>query len=326
MAIGTGATFQLYHDEFYGGFIETVQQNTDVFNAASAGAITLATDFHEGDYQKEAFFDVVASLISRRDTTSVSAATDLDLTSDEFVGVKLNRTIGPVAKTLDSWKKIGRDQSALSFVMGQQIAKAVMQEQVNRAIAALEAKLDSVAALEEDDTAAVITNAGMVDLISKQGDAAGDLVAFVMHSKVYYDLLKVQVADAIYRANGVSIMQGTPATYGRPVVVTDSASLVETDGVSSGIDAYSSLALFRGAATVKISEPTDIVLDLVTGLDNLVYRLQGEYAYTLALRGCTWDVTNGGANPTDAAVATATNWDTQVADNKLLPGAILKTR
>ena len=147
-----------------------------------------------------------------------------------------------------------------------------------------------------------------------------------MHSKVYYDLLKDQISDAVYRANGVSIMQGTAATLGRPVMITDSASLVQTDGVSSGVDAYSTLALCPGAADVSSSEPPTVVTDLVTGLENIVYRFQGEGAYNLRLRGCEWDIANGGAPPNDAALATATNWDTVVADNKLLPGAILKTR
>ena len=326
MAIGLASNFQIYHDEFYAGYVETIQQNVDAFNEASAGCISMITQAHEGHYQKEAFFDVIASLVTRRDITTVTAATDLAPTSDEFVGVKLNWKIGPVANTIDAWKKIGADQSELSFVVGQQVAKALPQRMLDRALAALEAKLDSVAALEEDDTAAVITSTGMIDALQNAGDNAQNIVCWVMHSKPYYDLLRVNVTDAIYRANGVMIVQGTPVTYGRPVVVTDSSSLVETDGVSSGVDAYSTLGLYRGAATLKVSEPDTIVTDVVTGLENLVVRFQGEGAFTLALRGCEWDVTNGGVNPTDAAVATATNWDTQVADNKLLPGVILKTR
>jgi hypothetical protein len=147
-----------------------------------------------------------------------------------------------------------------------------------------------------------------------------------MHTGPYFDLLGNQITNAIYRANGVSVMDGVPATLGRPVLVTDSTSLVEDDGVSSGVDAYSTLGLYRDAITIKESEPPTSVMDLVTGLENLVYRFQGEFAYTLSLRGCEWDVTNGGANPNSTAVSTATNWDTQVADNKLLPGVIVKSK
>jgi hypothetical protein len=326
MAIGKASDFKIYQEQVHGGFVETIQQFVEGFNTASGGAIRLIDSLHRGDYYQESFFDVIGSLVSRRDTTSVSAATDLAPTSDDFIGVKRNYKVGPVANTLDAWRKLGEDQEMLSFVVGQQIAKAVPQAMLEAALMSLEAKLDSVAALEEDDTAATITTEGLVDAMAKQGDAAQNIACIVMHSKVYYDLLKDQITDAVYRANGLSIMEGTPATLGRPVLVTDSSSLVEVDGVSAGIDAYSSLLLFSNAATIKVSEPPTVVTELVTGLENLVYRMQGEGAYTVSLRGCQWDTANGGANPTDAALATATNWDTVVASNKLLPGAILKTR
>lgn len=333
MAISLYSDFKVYDEQFQGGFIETIMQNVDAFNEAAQGALTLRTRELLGHYEKEAFFDeIVASAISRRDITASGAITATKLTQDEFIGVKLNRRNGPFEVSVDAMRKSyggGGEQASQRFsrVIGVQTAKAMPREQLDRALAALEAKLQSVSALYEDDTAATVTSNGLVDAISKAGDAYGDLALLVMHSKVYFDLVKDQVTNAIYRANGVQVMQGTPATFGKPVLVTDSASLKETDGVSSGVDAYSTLVLFGGAATIDISEPPIAALEgPLTGNEQLFYRWQAEYAYNVKLRGCQWDTTNGGINPTNAAVATATNWDTVVADNKLLPGAILRTR
>lgn len=333
MAISLASDFKVYDEQFQGAFIETIMQNVDAFNEASQGALVMRTRELLGHYEKEAFFDeVVASAISRRDITASGAITATKLTQDEFIGVKLNRRNGPFEVSIDSMRKTlggGGDKASQQFsrVIGAQTAKAMPREMLDRALAALEAKLDSVSALEEDDTAAVITSTGPIDALAKFGDAAPDIVLWVMHSKVYYDLVKVNVTDAIYRANGVMVMEGTPVTYGRPVLVTDSASLKETDGVSTGVDAYSTLGLTAGAAVIDISEPPIAALEgPLTGNEQLFYRWQAEYAYNLKLRGCQWDTTNGGQNPTNANVATATNWDTAVADNKLLPGVILKTR
>ena len=326
MATGKASDLTLYNDQFIGGYVETVQQNTNLFNGASQGAIRLINELHGGDYDKETFFDLTASLITRRDTTSVSAATDLAITSDEFVGVKLNRKIGPIGQTLDAWRKIDKDEKIMSFIIGQQTAKATAQEMLNRALAALEAKLQSVTALYHNATDGTIASTDLSTGLQKAGDSANDVLIWVMHSKPYWDLVTNQITNAIYRANGVKIMDGVPATLGRPVLVTDSDSLLEADGVSSGVDAYSTLGLKAGAVTIKESEPSRTVLDLVTGLENIVYRLQGEYAYNLSLRGCEWDVANGAANPSNAAVATSSNWDTQVASNKLLPGVIIRSR
>lgn len=329
MAISLSSDFKVYDEQLQGAFIETIVQNVDAFNEASQGALVMRTRDLLGHYEKEAFWDeVVASAIARRDTTASGAITATKLTQDEFIGVKLNRRNGPFEVAIDAMRKIGVNASQqFSRVIGAQTARAMPREMLDRALAAIEAKLDATAALEEDDTAAVITSTGPIDALAKFGDAAGDIALWVMHSKVYYDLVKVNVTDALYRSNGVQIFQGTPVTYGRPVLVTDSASLKETDGVSSGVDAYSTLGLAAGAGIIDISEPPIAALEgPLTGNEQLFYRWQAEYAYNLKLRGCQWDVTNGGANPTNANVATATNWDTAVADNKLLPGVLLKTR
>lgn len=329
MAISLYSDFKVYDEQFQGAFVETIMQNVDAFNAASQGALVMRTRELLGHYEKEAFFDeVVAAAIARRDITASGAITPTKLTQDEFIGVKLNRRNGPFEVSIDSMRKIGANASQqFSRVIGTQTAKAMPREMLDRALAAIEAKLDATAALEKDSTGAVITSTGPVEALAKFGDAAGDIVLWVMHSKVYFDLVKVNVTDAIYRANGVQIMAGVPATYGRPVLVTDSASLKEVDGVSTGVDSYSTLGLTSMAATIDISEPPVAALEgPLTGNEQLFYRWQAEYAYNLKLRGCQWDTTNGGINPTNVAVATATNWDTAVADSKLLPGVILKTR
>ena len=338
MATSVYTDFKVYNDQFQGGFIETIQQNVDAFNAASAGALTLSTRDILGHYEIESFFDEVISAgsgIARRDISSTSSATAIKLTMDEFVGVKLNRINGPYEVNIDAFRKAGRGKTAeavsqeFSHVIGTQTAKVLPQEMLNRTLAALEAKLDSVAALEHGATASpgLLETEDLVDALALAGDSAGGIKLWVMHSRQYFQLLKDQIADAVYRADGMSIMQGTPATLGRPVLVTDSTSLVEASGVSSGVSAYSVLGLRAGAAVLDMSEAPIAVLEgPLTGRVNLFFRWQAEYAYNLKIKGCQWDQTNGGVNPTDSAVATATNWDTVVADNKLLPGVIIKCR
>lgn len=337
MATTLYSDLKVYDEQFQGAFIETVMQNVDAFNAASFGALVLNDRPLRGHYEKEAFWDErvsAGSALARRDTTSTSTVTAVKLTQGEFVGVKLNRRVGPIETTLDAFRKaidggMSPDEASRRFsrVIGVQIAKAMPQEMLNRALAALEAKLDSVSALEHDATDGTLASTDLASGLKKFGDAADEIIAFVMHSGPYWDLVGNQITNAIYRANGVRIMDGVPATLGRPVIVTDSTSLVESDGVSSGVDAYSTLGLTRMAAELVFSEPPVAALEgPQTGKQNLVWTWQSEYAYNLKLRGCTWDTSNGGENPTDASVATATNWDTEVADNKLLPGVIIKSR
>ena len=326
MAIGKASDFKIYHEEFFGGYVEVLQQNADAFNGASANAIRLIPDRMRGDYEKESFIKSISALATRRDTTSVAAATDTALTQGEIVGVKLNRRIGPVANTFDSFKKIEQDPQALSFLLGQQIGQAVSLEMINTTLACLDAALSGVAGLTTDASALTtpngpnLTHTNLVTAMSKLGDRSNRLVAWVMHSKPYFDLVKNAIADKVFEVAGVTIYSGNVATFGRPVVVIDSANLFDATPVP---DTYTTLGLVQDAAIINESEGRDIVSDVVTGLDNLVIRMQGEYAYNLKLKGFAWDVTNGGANPSDAALATATNWDKAATDDKDLPGVRL---
>jgi hypothetical protein len=341
MATTIYTDLKVYDPQFQAGFIETLYQNVNAFNEASRGALALNTDPLIGHYQKRAFWDERVdsqSGIARRDPGSTAAATAIKLTQDEFISVKLNRKNGPYETTLDAFRKaIAAGMSPqeageqFSRIIGVQTAQAVPKEMLDRALAAIEAKLDATTALEHTATDGTVEVSDLVSGLAKFGDAAGQIALWVMHSKQFFDLLSAQVTSTatVYASDifGATVYQGVPATLGRPVLVTDSASLKEVNGVSSGVDKYSILGLTRGAAQLVISEPPAAVLEgPLTGSENLFYRWQAEYAYNLELRGCQWDTTAGGANPTNATVATATNWDTVVANDKGLPGVIVTCR
>jgi hypothetical protein len=324
MAIGTKTDFKIYHDEFYGGMVEKIDQMINAFGAASNNAIRVVNERSRGDYQKDSFIKDISALVSRRDITSVAAATDTALTADELISVKLNRKIGPVAQTLDAWKKIGQDASEMSFVLGQMTAERKLKDYLNTALAALVAGIGNVSGLVNDYAATgtnkTLDTAQLVVGLSKMGDMSGQIVAWVTHSKSYFDLVTSQISANIFEVAGFAVRTGTPLTMNRPVIVTDAPALV----VSGAPNTYMTLGLVENAAVIMESEQSELVSEIVTGLENLVMRIQGEFAYNLGLKGFKWDVANGGANPADAAVATGTNWDKAVTSDKALAGILIK--
>ncbi len=50
MTASTKDTFNIFQDQFHSGYTETLIQETNVFNAASRGAIRLVTQAKLGDY------------------------------------------------------------------------------------------------------------------------------------------------------------------------------------------------------------------------------------------------------------------------------------
>lgn len=300
MATGLASAFVIYENEFNAGRIEMEAQNADAFNAASNGTIIQRSAVLKGNYAKEAFFTNTSGLVQRRDTTSVAAATPVSLAQGETISAKLKRFMLS-EQTLDSFKSIASDPSELSFIVGQQFAKAEMLEKLNLGLKGLVAGIGNVGATAAlDGTGGTIDHTKLASLLALFGDRAQDIKAFVMHSKVVFDLLKQSIADKIVNVADQAIVQASVFTLNRPIIISDSASLI------SG-STYYTLGLTQGAIDIVDSEERSLLSETVGGLKNLVGRIQAEYAYNLGYKGYKYLVASG-ANPDDTAVGTGTNW------------------
>ena len=327
MAVSTASDFKIYNELFFTGQTEVIQQVVEVWNARSLNTLLLRPRMLKGDYEQRSFFKEIASLISRRDTTSIAAATALKITQDEFIGVKLSRKIGPVRSTLDAFKKVGADSATFSLNFGRQSAVGVLQDYLDTAVAALVAAIRGRPALVYDaadlpsGNTVTMTHTHLANGLANFGDASSRVMAWVMHSKVFWDLVKQAIADKIDGIASMAIAQASPGTFNRPVIITDSANLKETTGSSE--TQYFTLGLVEEAAVVDQSEDEQIESDLDLTTENIEMIIKGDYAYNLSLKGMKWDTTNGGANPTAAAVGTPTNWDIASTDNRSLPGILI---
>lgn len=330
MADYLASNFKIYQEYLKTRAAETLQQNADVFNAAVNNAIVMSTTVKPGDYEYESFFKEIAGLVSRRDNTSTSSATKLSMSQDEFIRVKLNRKIGPVDMARDAFRKWAGQYSDTEFsgILGGQIANAQQVDMANASLLAARAALVNVgsgALLTTVASSGTMDTASLITGLSKFGDRADRIVAWVMHSKPYYDLVKEQVTAKITGIANFNVQTGTPVTLNRPVLVTDSDSLKVTSG-SPAVDDYYTLGLTASGVLCEVTETSDIVLDDVTGNEVLMKRLQGEFAYNTGIKGFKWDTANGGANPTSTALGTGTNWDQASTELKSVAGVVIKSR
>lgn len=88
---------------------------------------------------------------------------------------------------------------------------------------------------------------------------------------------------------------------------------------------YTTLGLSADAVVIEESETPFIHSEIITGKDNLVVRMQGEYEYNLGLRGLAWDVATGGVNPDNTTLSTGSNWGSIMDDVKDLPGVTIQS-
>ncbi len=324
MATATVSDFKIYNDQFKAGYAEKAAQLTNLFNAQSNNAIRLINRPIRGDYEYQALFTEIASLVSRRDATSVSAATAVKPAQNESISVKLKRKLGPIELTLDSLRSVNITPETFSMYLGEMLAKAQAVEMVSISLRAMVAAIVNVGATVLYDVSATdkLTSYGLIDAKALFGDNADNIRCWVFHSKPFYDLMKNQIAEGLDTVSGAILRSGKGglATGGLPYVITDEAQL-------KAASLYYSLGLAEDAIKCEITEEmTPPFSEVVSGLENLVLRIQGEYAFNLSLKGFKWDVANGGANPAAAAVGTGSNWDQFASDIKNTAGVAIKTQ
>ena len=322
MATTLRSDMTIYQEQVHTALTETLTQQTDNITSATNGALLMSTGAMQGDYIYRSFFSQ-ATAVARQDLTSVSAATAVKLAQNENISVKVHRRF-QYDVTDKAFKLVGLDPDVFNIVAGQQIAKEIITGMINDGLSACRAALANQSAVTNDITAASTTSVSMSALMNtlrKFGDAAPRIGAWVMHSTQFFDLaineLNNQVAP-IYE--GLLQRVDVPG-LNRPIYVTDSASLIATADTP---DSYFVLGLTEGAIQLIDTEPTDLVIDRVTGLEQLVRRYQGEYAFNVGVKGFKWDVANGAANPSASALGTGSNWDLAAADSKDYAGVVLK--
>lgn len=325
--MGTLTDFQIYDVEFFGGITEIVEQSSIEMGSGSAGTINMISTNQKGEFERESFFSHVGGLVSRRDNTSIADVADKDMAQGELVSVKINTKIGPVAQTIDSFKKIGKDPSLMSFTLGQMYGNDIVLDYLNTGLSALTTAMKTNAGMVLDVVASAETDKGpryeyLVRGLALMGDRASRVKAWVMPSAVYFKLMENAITDKITNVADVAIYQATIGSLNRPVLVTDSPALVQiggSDGISD--DVYRILGLTEDALTINQSEDSTIYSEIVTGKESLLMRLQGETAHTIGVRGFEY---TGVANPTDAVLAAGANWSYSFADVKSGPGFVIE--
>lgn len=326
MPTGTKSDLNVRNPFMHTALTERLTQFVDAFNEASNGAITLSARQEIGEAAHETAFRNIASLVTRRDTTAVTDATSQKLTNSEKTRIKLDRKIGPVDNTLSGFIKIGMSEAEMQVVVGEQAAVAMAVDMLDTSLLAARAAISTASGgTFMHDVDAVASSSGLVKALYKAGDRADRIVCWVMHSFVYAQLIENQLAANIDGVSNFNLATATPVTLNRPVIVTDSASLVVADGKALGNDHYYSFGLTASALECLNSEEENVILDIITGKENLIARIQGEYAYSLGMKGFSYDLTNGGANPNSTAIGTGTNWDLIVDSLKDGPGVIMRT-
>lgn len=309
---------QVFNDFIMPATIETLGQMIDKFNSASGNTIRLTTEGFTGDFLQESFFAAIHSARRRVDRyASQASASATDLTQLKHSSVKIAGGFGPIRFEPGQMTWLQKPTTEGIEVASRNFAEALLQDQLNTAIAALVAAISnqSDATLDVSGSAGLSQNA-LNDSHAKFGDYSGNLLAQVMNGAAYHKLIGNNLTNTpqLFQAQNVRVVD----ILGKAVIVTDAPAL-------SAAAKYNVLSLVDSAAIV--TDAGDVISNIETsnGQTRIETTMQVDYTFSLGLKGYTWDETNGGKSPDDASLSLGTNWDKVATDIKHTAGVIAIT-
>lgn len=312
------SNMKVYNDDIVGTTIELLAQKTDVFNAASGGTIILSTARFRGDFSRESFFNQIAAARRRVDRYAANgdqAATAL--TQGEHVGVKVAGGFGPVLFEPSQLTWLSEDPASAIRAIAEGFSDALLQDQLNTAVAAAVAAVGGQAALVNDVSASAgLTLNVLNNSHAKFGDMSQMLRADIMTGAAWHKLVDKALTNSshLFASGNVQVVD----ILGKRYVISDIPALYVAGTPNK------SKVLSVVANGIIVDNTSDIIANMETsnGKERIETTWQADYSFGLKLKGYSWDVTNGGKSPTDAELATATNWDKAVAENKHTLGTL----
>lgn len=284
---------------------EIYPQEIQKFNAASNGAIVLQSAGFDGDFFRESFCNALHSAQRRVDRYAAQAsAAATDLTQSQQSMVKVAGGFGPIRYEPSQMSWLNKPTQEGIEVAARMFAEALLADQLNTAVASGVAAIGNVAALTNDVSAsAKITHSALNSTDALFGDMSQRLVARVMTGLQYHTLIGENLANAqdLFKSDTVRIVD----ILGKAIVVTDVPAL----RVAGSPNKQKVLTLVAGG--IMVSDSGDLITNIETknGQTRIETTMQSDYTFGLGIKGFTWDETNGGKSPTDAELATGTNWD-----------------
>jgi hypothetical protein len=299
--------------------IETLGQMVEKFNGESGGAIRLTTEGFDGDFYQESFFAAIHSAQRRVDRYAAQgAASATDLSQLQKNGVKVAGGFGPIRFEPSQLTWLQKPTAEGIEVASRNFAEALLKDQLNTAVACLVAGIENQGAATTVDVSATgaCTYGTMNTAHALFGDSSSNIVANVMNGAQYHKLISQNLANGaqLFVAGNVQVVD----ILGRPVVVTDAPALY----VAGTPNKNKVLGLVDGSAIVYDGGDVISNIETTNGQTRIETTMQVDYSFGVALKGYSWDSVNGGKSPTDAELATGTNWDKVATDIKHTSGVI----
>ena len=321
---------QVYSEYAYTTFTETLQQQVELFNAATGGALLLSSAAHQGDFSQEAFFARIAGgTVRRRNAYGDGPVAEKHLAQEEDVSVKVAAGTPPIRIDPGQFRWIQMNPEVAGVVLGQQLAVDSMADMLNTGLGAMRSALAGASEVVLD----VSADAGNAGLMSFQnlnraqalfGDRSSRIQTWITHSAPLHALYgqNLKNENGLFNYGTINVIRDP---FGKLIVMTDSPQLIDVNA-NPALNEYHTLGLTAGALRIGQNNDFDANEETSNGFENIVRTYQAEWSFNVGVKGFAWDKANGGKSPNDAALFQSSNWDRIMTDKKDLAGVVLTSR
>ena len=296
---------KVFNTQLQTAIIKKLTQKTDLFNAASMGALALINEAMAGDFKEEAIWNNVSQALRDVDAYAAQGAISaIGLSQDQINSVKTMKGFGPIEWEPNQLSWIGKNPGEALSVISDSLSMAIMQDQVNKAIGVLVAGIANEASATLD-VSALVGDLGAVTQLTLNsshalfGDSSMNLTTQIMTGATVHKLYgqAINNGQELFREGTVRVID----ILGKRTVVTDSPAL--TAGVKERV-----LSLSSQACVIASNDDFRSVIDEAAGngQTRLMTTYQAEYTENVSLKGYSWDTTV--KSPVKAELETGTNW------------------
>lgn len=299
--------------------VEKLGQQIDKFNQASNGTILLSSEGFSGDFFQTSFYNTLQSAGRRVDRyASNNAVATTALSQDKYSDVKVAGGFGPVGIEPSQMTWINTNEIEALNVFSTSMMEYIMADQLNTSLLALTGAISNQANATNDVSASAgLSQSALNSTDALFGDSSMNLQARFMTGTAYHKLIGEAITNSnqLFQAGNITIVN----ILNKPVIVTDSPALREAGTPNK----QKVLSLANGA--LRVGGTSDLITNVETtnGKERIETTMQGDYSFTMSMKGYGWDEANGGKSPIDSEIGTGTNWDLFVNDIKHSAGTIL---
>lgn len=309
MATTVNSDMIIYNQLAETAYLERLQDNLNVFNQASNGAIVYRNELIKGDFDLETFYKIGGS-IAHRDVNSVNPVSGEKIGMGEKAGVKTPYKYGPYQSTEEAFKRRARSTAEFANLVGQDLADALMVGRLQYGLASVKAAISGNSNMSVTGSIAIDGRKALTKAMRPMGDKFGRIALWVMNSDTYFDLVDEALTNQIYGESEIVVYGGLPGTLGKPVLVTDLVG----DNDAFGLQA--------GAVTITESQVPGFRLYDINDQENFAVGARAEGTFNIDLLGYSWK-TSAGENPTLTKLSNSSNWQKHATSDKMTAGTYL---